>query len=238
MSFGQRDPRHFLALWRSRRPRSRAGRRSARRAAWSSRRDWSRRPIGRTPSSNSVHTGSSVCLVDHRHQPSGNRSGDDVRAVWRDVDVVDAALGRNALHLLERRGVDHVDGAGRRHDADVDAAAVAADRDVVGPAGQRDLLGHLQRLAVDDVQRLLRLAAEVEAAAVGRRGGAVIDRHARDLADDRVASPDRSGGCCRRAELVCRMRTCADSTEAETVSANARVQARRMRAVGVMADSP
>ncbi len=122
--------------------------------------------------------------VDHGHQAPRNRARDDVLAVGRDVHVVDAALGRDRLHALERSGVDDVHRARRRDDADVDAAAVAADRDVVGTARQRNLLRRLQRLRVHDVQRLLGLAAEVQPAPVGRRGRAVIDRHVRDFADD------------------------------------------------------
>ena len=55
-----------------------------------------------------------------------------------------------------------------------------------GTSAQRDLLRDLQRLAVDDVQCLLSLAAEIQPAAVGRPGRAVIDRHTLHFADDLI----------------------------------------------------
>ena len=97
--------------------------------------------IGRMPRSiSSVHAGSSVCRVDDVDRLAGNRSGDDVLAVGRDVGVVDRALGRNRLDALQRRRVDDVDAARRLDDPDVDAPAVLADGHVVRMAAQRDLL--------------------------------------------------------------------------------------------------
>ena len=92
----------------------------------------------------------------------GNRAGDDELAVRRDVDVVDAAFGADALHARQRRRVDDVDRAGAGDDRDVDALAVLADRDVVRVIGQRDVLGHRQRLRVGDVERRLGLVGDVE----------------------------------------------------------------------------
>ena len=75
---------------------------------------------------------------------------------------------------------------GCRDDGDVDALAVLRDREVVRAVAQRDVPADLQRLGVDDVEPVLRLVGDVEAAAVGRGGGAVVDFDAVDLADDLV----------------------------------------------------
>src|SRR5262249_51348630 len=119
---------------------------------------------------------------------AGNRSGHYEFSVGRDIGVVHGALDRNGLDLFLRRGVDHVDEAGRGGDRNVDALAVLADRDVVGMAGERDALRNLESLLIDDIERALPFITNVVAAAVGSGGGAVIDLDAVNGADHFVRS--------------------------------------------------
>ena len=125
-------------------------------------------------------------LVDDRQRASGNRTGDDELAVRRHVHVVDAAFGADALHARQRAGVDDVDRAGAGDDGGVDALAVLADPDVVRMVRQRNVLGDFQRLQVRHVERRLRLVGDVEARAVRRCRGAVVDLDVLDLADHLV----------------------------------------------------
>ena len=90
------------------------------------------------------------------------------------------------LTRCHRGGVDDVHAARLLDDADVDALAVLADGHVVRMAAQLDALDDLQRLRVDDVERAFRFVADVDAAAVRRGAGAVVDLDALDHADDLV----------------------------------------------------
>jgi len=129
--------------------------------------------MGRTPRSmSSVQAGCSVCASKTFDGLARDGARDDVLAVRRDVRIVDAALRRQRLDVLERRGVDDVDATGRLDDPDVHAASVAADGDVVRVPAQRDPVRHLERLRVDDVERALGFIADVDAAAVGSRTAA------------------------------------------------------------------
>ena len=99
---------------------------------------------------------------------------------------MDAAFRADALHARERAGVDDVDRARTGDDGHVHALAVLAHRDVVRVIGERNALDHLQRLQIRDVERRLGFVGHVEAAAVGRRGGAMVHLDAADFADHLV----------------------------------------------------
>ncbi len=109
------------------------------------------------------------------------RPGNDVLAVRGDVQVMDAAFDRDGLEFLKRDGVDHVDAAARigldlrklrqvvirKGDRHIDPSPIRGDIDKVGVPAQRNLLGHLKGLAIDDGERLVRFLADVDSAAVG-----------------------------------------------------------------------
>src|SRR5206468_12583372 len=67
--------------------------------------------------------------------------------------------------------------------------------------GERNALDHLERLQVRDVERRFGFVGHVEAAAVGRRGGAVVHLDAADFAD---RSEEHTSELQSRSELVCR----------------------------------
>src|SRR6185295_7298523 len=115
---------------------------------------------------------------------AGDRATDDVLAVWSYVGVVSRALDGNALGARQRRRVDHIDRSRSRGDCDIHAFAVLAYRHVVGVRGELDLLDDLQRLRIDDVERLVRFVADIELRGVGR--GAVIDLDPLDDAHHRI----------------------------------------------------
>ena len=96
------------------------------------------------------------------------------------------ALDRNALDARERQRVDDVHDTLALADRDVHALAVVADRNVIRVARQRDSAHDAQRPRVDDIERAIRLVADVELAAVRRRGGAVADFDAHDVAHDLI----------------------------------------------------
>src|SRR5204863_1374543 len=118
--------------------------------------------------------------------PSRNRSRDDEPAVGRDVDVVDAAFGADALDARQRRRVDDVNRAGAGDDRGVYAPAILADGDVVRVVRQRDVLDDLERFPVSDVDRRFGFVGDIEPAAVGGDGRAVVDLDAFNGADDLV----------------------------------------------------
>ena len=105
--------------------------------------------------------------IDHGEQAFADRAGDDILAVGRDIDVVQAAVDRDGLLQRQRRRVDDVERAVAAGDAD-DDAAVLGDGDVVRPVAQRHLLDELAALAVEHVERRLRLVADIDPRAVRR----------------------------------------------------------------------
>ena len=90
--------------------------------------------------------------IDDGDHAGADRAGDDVFAVGRDIDVVQAAVDRDGLVQRQRRRVDDVERAFAAGDAD-DDAAVLGDGDVVGAVAQRHLLDELAGLAVEHVER-------------------------------------------------------------------------------------
>src|SRR6267142_3907948 len=100
--------------------------------------------------------------------------------------ALDAALGRQRLDALKRRGVDDVHAARRLDDPHVHALPAATDRKIVGMAAQRNLLDHLECLAVDDVERAERLVADVDAAAIWCDCRTMVDLDPVNLSDDFV----------------------------------------------------
>ena len=152
------------------------------------------------------HRADAQVLVEHPRRLIGlrvddvdrlalNGTGHDILAVRRDVRVVDAALGRKRLDVLQRGGVDHIDAAGRLDDADVDPLSIGSHRDIVGVAAQRDAVGHLQRLRVDDVERAVRFVAHVDPGALRGDRDAVVHfdpfDHSHHLVRDGIDDVDR-----------------------------------------------
>ena len=124
--------------------------------------------------------------VDHGHVPRADHAGDRVLPVRRHVGVVHAAMDRDrpGLRLLGR--VNHVDRPRGLRDGHIELAAIRRNRQVVGVAAERDLLRHLHRLAVDDVDRVVGLVADPHRGPVGRGRGAVRPFDPGDLGHDLV----------------------------------------------------
>ena len=111
--------------------------------------------------------------IDDGQDAGADRAGDDIFAVRRHVDVVQAPVDGNALDPCQRRGIDDVERAGTAGDADDDAAAVLRHCDIVGVVAERHLLDQLAALAVECVEGRVGLVADIDPGAVGREGDAV-----------------------------------------------------------------
>ena len=115
---------------------------------------------------------------------------DHVLAVGRDIEVVHGALGPDALDLGERCGIDHIRDArvvaDRLPDPHIHFPPVRGDGDVVRTPRERNSLDELSRRHVGNVERVVGLAADVDAGSVRGCHDAVGRFDVRDLSDDGV----------------------------------------------------
>src|SRR5713101_5005625 len=114
-------------------------------------------------------------------------AADGELSVGGDVDVVHAGVHGNGFCERERAGIDEVERAGKRANADDDAAAVFGDGDVVGPPGKGNFAQNFARLRVDHIEDAFRFIADVNARAVGRKVNAVGQFDAANDLDDFIS---------------------------------------------------
>ena len=97
-----------------------------------------------------------------------------------------APLTGMLFDALQRDRIDHVDRARFFADGHVDSRAIAACGDVVGVSAQPNLVRNPQRSSVDDIECRVGFVADIDPAAVGRRGGPMTDLDPGDPTDDLV----------------------------------------------------
>ena len=123
---------------------------------------------------------------------------------------------------LELDRIDDVERARLLCDGDHDAP-VLGDRDVVGPAAERDFLGELAGLLVEDVERVVGLVADIDPGTVRREGDAVRGLDAFEpryhLVGGGIDHVDvvaaAVGGI--DTNCICRSRLCGEGKQCETV---------------------
>ena len=120
--------------------------------------------------------------VDHGEDVGAGRAHVGILAVGRDIDVVQAPVGLDALGACQRLAVDDFHRARVAGDCDHDAA-VLGYCEVVGVAAELDLLDELIGLGVVGIDGALGLVGDVDELAVRRAGHAVGGFDALEMAD-------------------------------------------------------
>src|SRR5882724_5638241 len=109
-----------------------------------------------------------------------DRTAHSKLSVGGDINVVNAAVHRDALHSRQGGGIDHVDGAGLSPDAHQHALSVAGNCQIIRPVGEGYFLEDLAAFAIHYVEDALGLVTDVDSRAVGRERDAVREFDASD----------------------------------------------------------
>src|SRR3984893_2334597 len=100
----------------------------------------------------------------------GSVARDHVLAVRGHIEIVHGPFRTDALDLGERGGIDDIRYArivpNLLPDPHIHSPSVRTHSDVVGVAGERDLLDHFQRLGIGHIERVVSLTTEVDPASV------------------------------------------------------------------------
>src|SRR5450432_1847051 len=111
------------------------------------------------------------------------------------VDIVNAAIDRNAFDTGQRRSVDYVDGAGLGPNTDKYALSVSGDSQIVRAVGKRYLLQDFTILAIYNIKYAFGFVTDIDSGAIGRKSDSVRQFDTMNDLDDfvggRVDSVDR-----------------------------------------------